>query len=96
MSEEWQPWPYLERPPLDAREREVLEHEIQHHRVHIAELLRALLDIEENLKQVTDPPEELTREAGALRMALKGRKGAVELGAARLQAFIRAHNIAEA
>ena len=43
----------------------------------------------ENLTDVTDAPQEMIRAACFIRMALKGREGAVELGAARLQSLSR-------
>jgi hypothetical protein len=76
-------------------EREILDREVMHHRAAIAQLLASLLDIEENLKLIIDPPEELSQEAATIRVALKGRKAAVDVGSARLKAISRFEPIAD-
>jgi DNA anti-recombination protein RmuC len=70
-------------------EREILEREVETHRERITELQKSLRDIEQNLGDVVGAPAELIREACALKMALKGRTGAVMLGAARLEMLCR-------
>ena len=70
-------------------ERQILEREVEYHRECIAELQANLRDIEENLGDVVDAPPELIREACQIKMALKGRTGAVMLGAARIEALCR-------
>ncbi len=70
-------------------ERQILEREVEGHRERIAELKASLRDIEENLGDVVDAPPELIREACLIKMALKGRTGAVILGAARLEMLWR-------
>lgn len=72
---------------MDERHR--LEREVEHHRSAMAELLESIRDMEENLGNVVDAPPELVRQALALRIALKGRRSAVEIGAARLEVLIR-------
>lgn len=74
---------------MDERERQILEREVESHREKIASLKESLRDIVENLTDATDAPQELIRAACFIRMALKGREGAVELGAARLQSLSR-------
>lgn len=73
---------------MDERNR--LEREVEQHRAAMAELLDSIRDIEDNLGEVVDAPAELIRKACALRIALKGRRSAVEVGAARLEVLIRA------
>src|SRR5688572_2001161 len=70
-------------------ERQRLEREVEQHRAAMAELLESIRDIEENLGDVVNAPAELLRQASALRIALKGRRSAVEIGAARLEVLIR-------
>jgi hypothetical protein len=70
-------------------ERQILEREVEYHRERIAELQESLRDIEENLGDVVGAPSELIREACLIKMALKGRTGAVTLGAARLEMLSR-------
>ena len=72
---------------MDERQR--LEREVELHRAAMASLLEEIRDIEENLGNVVDAPGELVRQALALRIALKGRRHAVEIGAARLEVLIR-------
>ena len=74
---------------MNRSERQILEREVEEHRERIAELKANLRDIEENLGDVVDAPPELIREAVRIKMALKGRTGAVILGAARLEALCR-------
>jgi hypothetical protein len=57
-------------------ERAILEREVASHRARVQELEAALQDLEEN-----------DRQAALLRMELKGRTAAVELGAARLRSL---------
>jgi hypothetical protein len=70
-------------------ERQILEREVEYHRERIAELQASLRDIEDNLGDVVGAPPELIREAVAIKMALKGRTGAVVWGAARLEMLAR-------
>jgi hypothetical protein len=74
---------------VNQSERQILEREVEYHRERIAELQATLRDIEDNLGDVVDAPPELIREAVMIKMALKGRTGAVMLGAARLEALCR-------
>jgi hypothetical protein len=55
-------------------ERSILEREVASHRARVQELEAALATLEEN-----------DRQAALLRMELKGRSAAVELGSARLR-----------
>lgn len=55
-------------------ERAILEREVASHRARVEELEAALRDLRED-----------DRQAGLLRMELKGRSAAVELGSARLR-----------
>jgi hypothetical protein len=71
---------------MDDQQRMALEGEIEQHRARIAELLATLHDLEDNLKNVQDAPEELTTKADALRMELKGRRAAFTIGSAHLGA----------
>jgi predicted nucleic acid-binding Zn-ribbon protein len=71
---------------MDQEQRMALEGEIEHHRERISELLATLHDLEDNLKNVQDAPEELTNKADALRMELKGRRAAFTIGSAHLGA----------
>ena len=80
---------------MDERERQILEREVESHREQIASLRESLRDIVENLSDVTDAPQELIRAACFIRMALKGREGAVEVGAARLESLLRADDSEE-
>jgi hypothetical protein len=55
-------------------EREALEREVASHRARVQELLDKLREVDEDLNQAT-----------LIRMELKGRTAAVELGSARLK-----------
>jgi hypothetical protein len=55
-------------------ERDILEREVAGHRARVEELLDKLRAVEDDVRQ-----------AGLIRMELKGRNAAVELGAARLR-----------
>ena len=55
-------------------ERAILEREVASHRARVDELVAAIAALEEN-----------DRQAALLRMELKGRTAAVELGSARLR-----------
>jgi hypothetical protein len=66
-------------------ERAALEIEVLSHRVRVAELAAALADLERNIAEGVDAPDKLRREASLLRMELKGRAAAVEVGSARLR-----------
>jgi hypothetical protein len=72
---------------MDDQQRQALVEEIEHHRARIAELLLALLDIEENMKHVLDAPPELSRKADLLRLELRGRRAAFTIGSAHLSAY---------
>ena len=69
---------------MDNQERRTLEQEVQGHLRRIEKIQESLRDREENLRQVLDAPEELTREVGMLRMELRGRKAALAVGLAVL------------
>jgi chromosome segregation ATPase len=69
---------------MDSLQRKALEREIEHHRSRIEELVGILHDLEDNLRQVVDAPEELTRKADLLRMELMGRRAAFSIGSAHL------------
>jgi predicted nucleic acid-binding Zn-ribbon protein len=75
---------------VDDRQRQSLEHEVQAHHARIVELEETLEDLEQNLKQVVDAPEELTRKVERLRMELKGRYAAFSVGTAHLTAYSHA------
>ena len=55
-------------------ERDILEREVASHRARVEELLDKLREVEDD-----------ARQAGLIRMELKGRTAAVELGSARLK-----------
>ena len=74
---------------MKENERQILEREVETHRAQIAELNESLRDIEQNLGDVVDAPPELIHQACLIKMALKGRTGAVVLGAARLETLCR-------
>ncbi|MGZ5036504.1 MAG: hypothetical protein ACXWHB_14850 [Usitatibacter sp.] len=74
---------------MDDVQRQSLETEVQSHHARIVELEETLQDLEANLKQVVDAPEELTRKAERLRMELKGRYAAFSVGTAHLNAHTR-------
>ena len=80
---------------MDTKERQILEREVETHREQIASLKESLRDIVENLGDATDAPQEMIRAACFILMALKGREGAVELGAARLQSLSQGDNAEE-
>ncbi len=75
---------------MDNRERETLEKEVERHRRKIDELVRELRNLETIICHAANAPPQLIRHAVLIRVALKGRRAAVELGAARLEAFARA------
>ena len=72
---------------MDNYQRKMLEIEIELHRARIAQLTESLRDMEENLSQVVDAPEELTTQADRLRLELKGRRAAYEVGSAHLRSL---------
>ncbi|MGZ5034517.1 MAG: hypothetical protein ACXWAC_15075 [Usitatibacter sp.] len=69
---------------MDERQRKTLEREVAAHRARVAELCESLRDMEENLQQVVDAPRELLSRVSGLKLELRGRKAALELGAACL------------
>lgn len=69
---------------MDERQRKTLEREVATHRARVAELCESLRDMEENLQQVVDAPRELLTRVSGLKLELRGRKAALELGAACL------------
>lgn len=71
---------------MDDRQRKSLSHEVQSHHARIVELEETLQDLEQNLKQVVDAPEELRLKVERLRMELKGRYAAFSVGTAHLTA----------
>jgi hypothetical protein len=72
---------------MDDYQRKMLEIEIEVHRARIAELVESLRDLEENLAQVVDPPEEMSRHVDRLRLELKGRRAAFEVGSSHLRSL---------
>jgi len=70
---------------MDAYQRKMLEIEVELHRARITQLVESLSDMEQNLSQVVEPPEELTVAADRLRLELKGRRAAFEVGSAHLR-----------
>ena len=70
---------------MDDYQRRMLEIEVELHRARIAQLVESLNDMEENLTQVVDPPEELATTADRMRLELKGRRAAFEVGSAHLR-----------
>ncbi|MFZ3321816.1 MAG: hypothetical protein WA190_05540 [Usitatibacter sp.] len=72
---------------MDNYQRKMLEIEIEVHRARIAQLMETLREMEENLAQVVDAPEELTTHADRLRLELKGRRAAYEVGSAHLRSL---------
>jgi hypothetical protein len=75
---------------MDNREPEVLKREVEAHRAKIAELAEELRKIEALIGRIADDAPRLMRHAVLLRVALKGRRAAEEIGTARLAAFMRA------
>jgi len=73
--------------PMDEKQRQILEREVEGHRVRIAELVASIRDIEENVAMVVGAPEKFAREAERLRMELKGRRAAYAVGSAHLKSF---------
>jgi hypothetical protein len=72
---------------MDDQQRVALQTEIEHHRTRIAELLAAIQELEENLRNVMDAPDDqLAHKAEMLRMELKGRRAAFTIGSAHLGA----------
>ena len=71
---------------VDDRQRKSLSHEVQSHHARIVELEETLQDLEQNLRQVVDAPEELRLKVERLRMELKGRYAAFSVGTAHLSA----------
>jgi predicted nucleic acid-binding Zn-ribbon protein len=72
---------------VDDRQRKSLSREVQTHHARIVELEETLEDLELNLKQVVDAPEELRLKVERLRMELKGRYAAFSVGTAHLSAY---------
>jgi predicted nucleic acid-binding Zn-ribbon protein len=72
---------------VDDRQRKSLSHEVQSHHARIVELEETLQELEQNLKQVVDAPEELRLKVDRLRMELKGRYAAFSVGTAHLSAY---------
>jgi hypothetical protein len=72
---------------MDAYQRKMLEIEIEVHRTRIAELVESLRDMEDNLSHVVDPPEEMALQADRMRLELKGRRAAFEVGSAHLKSL---------
>jgi len=72
---------------MDNYQRKMLEIEIEVHRARIAQLMETLHEMEENLAQVVDAPEELMTQADRLRLELKGRRAAYEVGSAHLKSL---------
>jgi predicted nucleic acid-binding Zn-ribbon protein len=72
---------------MDNYQRRMLEIEVETHRARIAQLVESLRDMEENLSQVVDAPEELATQADRMRLELKGRRAAYEVGSAHLKSL---------
>jgi hypothetical protein len=72
---------------MDDYQRKMLEIEVEVHRTRIGELVESLRDLEDNLSQVVDPPEEMSRHVERLRLELKGRRAAFEVGSAHLRSL---------
>jgi predicted nucleic acid-binding Zn-ribbon protein len=72
---------------VDDRQRQSLALEVKSHHARIVELEETLQDLEANLKQVVDAPEELALKVERLRMELKGRYAAFSVGTAHLSAY---------
>jgi predicted nucleic acid-binding Zn-ribbon protein len=72
---------------VDDLQRQSLSLEVQTHHERIVELEETLQELEANLKQVVDAPEELRVKAERLRMELKGRYAAFSVGTAHLTAY---------
>jgi len=70
---------------MESAERNALEREVRLHQARVEELMESLRDLEENLQQVLDAPEQLVREVRALKLELGGRQAALAVGAARLR-----------
>lgn len=69
---------------MDEIERVALEREVQEHMGRAEALLAAIRELEENLEQVVDPPQELTHQLSSLKRELRGRMAAIAMGEARL------------
>ncbi len=72
---------------MDNYQRKMLEIEVETHRARIAQLVESLRDMEENLAHVVDAPEELATQADRMRLELKGRRAAYEVGSAHLKSL---------
>ncbi len=72
---------------MDDYQRKMLEIEIEMHRARITQLVESLRDMEENLTQIVDAPEELSTQAERIRLELKGRRAAYEVGTAHLRSL---------
>ena len=72
---------------MDDYQRKMLEIEVEVHGARIAELVESLRDLEENLAQVVDPPEEMSRNIERMHLELKGRRAAYEVGSAHLRSL---------
>ncbi len=66
-------------------ERATLEVEVSSHRERVEQILAALREIEDSITQAAAPANKLLREADLLRIELRGREAAVQLGSARLR-----------
>ena len=64
-------------------ERETLQREVAQHAARVREIMAALQEIEAGGAE--DLAQAQVREAGLLRMELRGRTAAVEIGTARLK-----------
>jgi hypothetical protein len=69
---------------MDNRYRGNLEREIDAHRSRIDELVEELSHVESIAERIARVPWQLIRHAALLRVALKGRRAAVEIFAGRL------------
>ena len=71
---------------MNPIQRAALEQEIRLHRARLEQLDASLQDAEENLRQVVDAPASVLGQVDALKIELRGRKAAIALGCAVLEA----------
>ena len=72
---------------MDAYQRKMLEIEIETHRARITQLVESLRDMEDNLALVVDAPEQVSAQADRMRLELKGRRAAYDVGSAHLRSL---------
>lgn len=69
-------------------EREILKREVARHAERVAEITAALRELLASAGESGEMPPGRAREAGLLRIELRGRVAAVEIGSSRLK-FLR-------